>query len=385
LNAYKVPIFDLQFGQEEIDAVTAALKSGWISQGPLVEQFEAQFAQFLGAKHAVAVSSCTAALHLACMVLNLGPGDEVICPALTFVATANAIRYTGARPCFADITGPHDLNISPEDVTQKVTPRTKAILVVHYGGYPADMAGIKRVADRHGLAVIEDCAHSPGARYTSSPGNPKVGTLGTISCFSFFSNKNMTTAEGGMAVTNDSHLAERLRVGRSHGMTTLSWDRYRGHGFTYDVVAPGYNYRMDEMRAALGMVQLGRLPDFNSRRRKLTSYYRKNLKQLPQLQIPFKEELESSACHIFPILLPEETDRSGFMAFLAARGIQTSIHYPLITNFSYYQQLWPQGCDHHLPQTEDVAARELTLPLYTSMTETQINEVIGSIKEALRA
>ena len=369
MTAYKVPIFDLDFGQEEIDAVTAALKSGWVSQGPLVAQFESQFAQFLGAKHAVAVSSCTAALHLACMVLDLGPGDEVICPALTFVATANAIRYTGAKPCFADITGPHDLNISPEDVARKVTPRTKAILVVHYGGYPVDLAAIQKIADRHGLAVIEDCAHSPGAIYTSPPGNKKVGTLGNISCFSFFSNKNMTTAEGGMAVTADSHLAERLRAGRSHGMTTLSWDRYRGHGFTYDVVAPGYNYRMDEMRAALGMVQLARLPEFNSRRRELTRYYRKNLQQLPQVQIPFGEDLETSSCHIMPILLPEGIDRQAVMASLANRGIQTSIHYPPVTKFSYYRQLWPQGYDHQLPQTEDVSARELTLPLYSSMTE----------------
>jgi dTDP-4-amino-4,6-dideoxygalactose transaminase len=377
---WKVPLADLQFGPEELQAVTEVLQSGWISQGPLVQKFEAEFARFLGAEYALAVANGTAALHLAGMALGLAPGDEVLCPALTFVATANAILYTGARPVFVDIAGPHDLNLSPEDAARKITPRTRAIMVVHYAGFAADMKKIQKIAVQHGLAIIEDCAHAPGAVYDSAHRAQKVGTLGSISCFSFFSNKNMTTGEGGMVVTQDPQLAERLRIARSHGMTTLTWDRHKGHSFSYDVVAPGYNYRLDEIRAALGLVQLSRLETNNARRREITQLYRKKLRELPSVQLPFLTELEASACHIFPMLLPREVNRSSFMEFLASRGIQTSIHYPPIPAFSYYRQLLPQGFDHQIPLTDDVAAGEVTLPLYASLTNEQVEEVVESIK-----
>ncbi|MFZ5452017.1 MAG: DegT/DnrJ/EryC1/StrS family aminotransferase [Thermodesulfobacteriota bacterium] len=379
---WKVPLADLQFGPEEIEAVTQVLQSGWISQGPKVQQFEEAFAQFLGVEHALAVANGTAALHLACMALSLGPGDEVLCPSLTFVATANAIRYTGAQPCFVDIAGPLDLNLSPTDAARKITPRTKAVMVVHYAGFAADLGAIEEIAAQHSLAIIEDCAHAPGALYTSPPGNQKVGARGAIACFSFFSNKNLTTGEGGMVVTNDPDLAERLRVARSHGMTTLTWDRHRGHSFSYDVVAPGYNYRLDEMRAALGIVQLSRLAAGNARRRHLTTLYRQKLGELPQVQLPFlSADLEASACHLFPLLLSVEVDRRQFMSHLATHGIQTSIHYPPIHTFSYYRQLWPSGYDHQLPHTEDLAAREVTLPLYPTMTNQHLAEVAGAIRD----
>ncbi|MDD2904098.1 MAG: DegT/DnrJ/EryC1/StrS aminotransferase family protein [Syntrophales bacterium] len=385
MAAWKVPLADLQFGPEEIEAVTQVLQSGWISQGPKVQQFEAEFAQFLGVEHALAVANGTAAMHLACMALGLGPGDEVLCPSLTFVATANAIRYTGAQPCFVDIVGLHDLNLSPTDAACKITPRTKAIMVVHYAGFAADMRAIEDMAAQHGLAIIEDCAHAPGAVYPSPPGNQKVGSRGSSACFSFFSNKNLTTGEGGMVVTNDPALAERLRVTRSHGMTTLTWDRHRGHSFSYDVVAPGYNYRLDEMRAALGLVQLSRLMAGNARRRELTNLYRQKLGELPQVQLPFlSANLEASACHLFPVLLRAEVDRAQFMSYLAEHGIQTSIHYPPIHKFSYYRQLWPPVYDHRLPHTEDIAAREVTLPLYPSMTNQQLAEVAGAIRDFFR-
>ena len=197
----------------------------WLSMGGETAAFEADFAALTGAAHALAVTNCTAALHLAGMALGWGPGDEVIVPSLTFVATANAVRYTGATPVFADIRSEDDLSLSPDDVAARITPRTRAIVVVHYGGYAADMPALLAVAERHGLDVVEDVAHAPGG----SLDGRALGTWGRIGCFSFFANKNMTTGEGGMLTTDDDGLAERLRLLRSHGMTTLTWDRHRGH------------------------------------------------------------------------------------------------------------------------------------------------------------
>ena len=273
--------------------------------GPKTQQFEAEFAGFLGIKHAFAVANGTAALHLACEAVGLKAGDEVLCPALTFVASANAILYTGARPVFVDILGPQNLNLSAADAASKITERTRAIMVVHYAGYPCDLDAIRDLAQRHGLAIIEDCAHAPGAVYHSRDGLKKLGTLGSIGCFSFFSNKNMTTGEGGMLVTDDDELAQKIRIARSHGMTSLTWDRHKGHSFSYDVVARGYNYRLDELRAALGIVQLQRLAAGNGQRRQLTRMYQEKLQPLSQIQIPFLAGPEGSAHHIFPILLKD--------------------------------------------------------------------------------
>jgi dTDP-4-amino-4,6-dideoxygalactose transaminase len=382
MKVWKVPLADVVLGPEEITAVTEVLKSGWISMGPKTQEFEAQFAHFLNVKHAFAVTNGTAALHLACQVLGLTAGDEVLCPALTFVASANAILYTGARPVFVDINGPHDLNLSEADAARKVTDRTKAIMVVHYAGYPCDMDAITALAQRHGLKIIEDCAHAPGAVYFSAAGPRKAGTLGEVACFSFFSNKNMTTGEGGMLVTNDDALAVKIKFLRSHGMTTLTWDRHKGHSFSYDVIALGYNYRIDEIRAALGLVQLQRLEAENRRRREITRLYLKKLSQFKQLEIPFANSPEGSAHHIFPVLLPQGTDRNGFMAALAQQGIQTSVHYPPIHLFSHYRQIWPQGYNHLLPHTEAVAAREVTLPLFPAMTAAQLEEVVSAVRDS---
>jgi len=380
--AWEVPLADVRFGAAEIEAAVEVLGSGWVSQGPIVERFEAAFAEFLGVKYAVAVASGTAALHLACLALDLGPGDEVLCPALTFVATANAIRYTGARPVFVDITGADNFNLSPEDAARKVTPRTRAVMVVHYGGFPADMEAVRAVAERHQLAVIEDCAHAPGASYASPGGRARVGSGGTISCFSFFANKNMTTGEGGMVATNDPVLAGRVARARSHGMTTLTWDRHQGHSFSYDVAGPGYNYRLDELRAALGLVQLGRLEANNARRRELTRLYRHKLQEAPQVQVPFSgADLEASACHIFPILLADGVDRRDFMTFLRDRGVQTSIHYPPVHQFSYYRELRSGEVDHQLPHTDAVATKEVTLPLFAAMTDGQVERVVMTVQE----
>jgi len=381
MTVEKIPLADVKLGEEEVAAVTAVLQSGWLSMGPRTQEFERQFASFLGAKHAFAVTNGTAALHLACEILDLKPGDEVLCPALTFVATANAILYTGARPVFVDVNGPHDLNFSAADAAGKITPRTKAIMVVHYAGYPCDMEAITRLARKRGLHVIEDCAHAPGAIHPSPQGPQKVGTIGNVGCFSFFANKNLVTGEGGMVVTADQHLAEKIRTRRSHGMTTLTWDRHKGHSFSYDVVTPGYNYRLDEIRASLGLVQLSRLEASNARRRHLTRLYREKLADLPQIHLPFQSiSLEYSTCHLFPILLAAGADRSRFMEHLSSRGIQTSIHYPPIPGFSYYQRLWPEGYEHGLPHTNEIASRLVSLPLFPTMTEKQLDLVVESIK-----
>ncbi|MGO9176454.1 MAG: DegT/DnrJ/EryC1/StrS family aminotransferase [Desulfobaccales bacterium] len=378
-KAIKIPLADIKLGEEEVAAVAAVLRSGWLSMGPKTEEFEQRFKEFLGVKHAFAVANGTAALHLACEALGLKEGDEVLCPALTFVATANAILYTGARPVFIDINGPHDLNLSAADAAAKVTERTRAIMVLHYGGYPCDLDGVRALAAKYDLKIIEDCAHAPGAVYHSQEGPRMVGTIGDVGCFSFFANKNMTTGEGGMVVTNDDGLAEKIRIMRSHGMTTLTWDRHRGHSFSYDVVARGYNYRLDEMRAALGLVQLRNLAEKNARRRELTGCYWEGLKDLEQLVLPFQGMPVGSSYHLFPVLA-DRSRRAALMSALAKQQIQTSIHYPAVHRFSYYRKLWPANHSHHLPQTEDIVAREITLPLFPTMTEDQLRKVIASVR-----
>ncbi len=374
---WKIPLADIDFGPEEQAAVERVLSSKWLTMGSVTQEFEQAFAAYVGAKYAWAVTNATAALHLACVVAGLGPGDEAIVPSLTFVATANAVRYTGATPVFADIAGEEDLNISQRTIEKAITPRTRAILVMHYGGYACDMPGIMELARERGLAVIEDAAHAVG----SELGGVKLGNWGDMACFSFFSNKNMTTAEGGMIVTNNEAYSQRLHLLRSHGMTSLTWDRHHGHAWSYDVVDLGYNYRIDEIRAALGSVQLGKLPANNEKRRQLTRVYREKLNSAaPQVTVPFTSHPGISAAHLMPILLPSGTNRTAFMDAMKAQGIQTSIHYPPVHTFSAYRVGQPQNA---LPNTEEVGAREVTLPLYAGMSDRDVSMVTEAIAHAL--
>ena len=374
---WKIPLSDIDFGSEERDAVDSVLQSRWLTMGSVTEEFEQAFAAYVGAKYAIAVTNATAALHLACVAAGLGAGDEAIVPSLTFVATANAVRYTGATPVFADIAGEHDLNISYHSIEKAISERTRAILVVHYGGYACDMPSIMQLAREHGLKVIEDAAHAVG----SELGGIKLGVWGDIGCFSFFSNKNMTTGEGGMIVTNDEGYSQRLRLLRSHGMTSLTWDRHKGHAWSYDVVDLGYNYRIDEIRAALGSVQLEKLPANNERRRQLTQIYRDALQELtPQVVTPFVNHAGISAAHLMPVLLPSGTDRQNFMESMKLQGIQTSIHYPPIHTFTAYSG---GKAKHSLPNTEDIAGREITLPLYPAMSEQDVFTVAKAIAHTL--
>jgi len=400
---WKVPLFDLDLGEEEYKSVKGVLDSNWLTMGQVSNDFESAFADYLGVRHAMAVNSGTAAMHLAHHALGLQEGDEVICPSLTFVATANAISYTGATAVFADIGSLDELTISPDDIESKIGERTKGILVVHYAGFPCDMDRMLEIAQNHNVFVIEDAAHAPGAEYRSQQNNGqqttdnrqqttdnrqrttdngrthKVGTIGDVGCFSFFSNKNMTTAEGGMVVTNRDDLAEKIRIARSHGMTSLTWDRHMGRDFSYDVVGPGFSYRLDELRSSLGLVQLKKLDRNNRRRRSLCTLYREKLKSIEEIKVPFSHFSGISSYHIFPILLSEKIDRRGFMEYLREQGIQTSIHYPPVHLFSYYKKLMPS--DAHLPLTEYVGRREVTLPLYPTMEEQQVEYVVNAIKK----
>jgi dTDP-4-amino-4,6-dideoxygalactose transaminase len=378
---WRIPLSDIDFGQEEAVAVQQVVQSRWLTMGAVTQEFEQEFAAYVNAKHAIAVTNATAALHLACLVAGLKPGDEAVAPSLTFVATANAVRYTGATPVFADIESEEWLNLSPESVEASITPRTRAILVVHYGGYACDMPSILDIARRRGLMVIEDAAHAIGSELDGK----RLGNWGDVGCYSFFSNKNMTTGEGGMLTTNDDGLADRLRLLRSHGMTSLSWDRYKGHAWSYDVVDLGYNYRIDEIRSALGRTQLAKLEPNNTRRRELTILYHELLQELtPEVTVPFKMVRGVSACHLLSILLPKGSDRPHFMEAMKAHGVQTSIHYPPVHQFQIYRSNAAKS-QRALPVTEEIASRQVTLPLYPAMTEADVKVVVQAAQEALHS
>jgi dTDP-4-amino-4,6-dideoxygalactose transaminase len=377
--AWRVPLADIDFGVEEEAAVLRVVRSRWLSMGEETQGFEQEFAAFIGAKHALAVTNATAALHLACIAAGINLGDEVIVPSLTFVATANAVRYAGGVPVFADIESEDWLTISPASIERCITDKTKAVLVMHYAGYACDMPAIMDIARAHNLPVIEDSAHAIGSELSGR----KLGTWGQIGCFSFFANKNMTTGEGGMLTTDDDALAEHLKVLRSHGMTSLSWDRHKGHAWTYDVVDLGFNYRIDEIRSAIGREQLKKVGGFNQRRGELTRLYRELLSELaPGMHVPFTRERGTSCYHIMPVLLPEGTDRFQFMEGMKAEGVQTSIHYPPIHRFKNYAGQ-TQFLKVDLGMTENVGRREVTLPLYPAMKDGDVEIVVNAIQNQI--
>jgi dTDP-4-amino-4,6-dideoxygalactose transaminase len=376
--SWRIPLFDLDYDAREEEAVVEVLRSKWLTMGEVTQQFEHAFADALGVRHAFAVANGTVALHLACLAVGLKRGDEAIVPGLTFVATAACVRYVGAKPVFADIVGPSDLTISPASIEALLTPRTRAILVMHYAGYACDMPAILAIAQKNGLAVIEDAAHSPGAALDGK----KLGTWGDSAAFSFFSNKNLATGEGGMVTTDSDQAAERIRRFRSHGMTTLTWDRHRGQAWSYDVTGLGYNYRPNEIMSALGLVQLGKMARNNERRRELTSLYHQRLaEKLPQLILPFTRHPGLSACHILPLLLPEAVDRLAFMNAMKTRGIQTSIHYPIIPDFQAYRAAYRSS--DSIPLIRQWAPREVTLPLYAGLRDADVDSVVLAVAESL--
>lgn len=377
MSGWKVMLSEPDLGAEEIRAVSAVIRSKWLTMGELTFKFEESFCAYALARHAVFLNSGTAALHLALRALGIGKGDEVICPSLTFVATANSILYAGARPVFADVTGLDDFNISPDDIKKKVSRRTKAIMVVHYAGYPCRMDAIKKLAHKYGLYLIEDASHAAGARFKGID----CGVWGDIGAFSFFPNKNMTTGEGGMLVTNKASLANKARLLRSHAMTKGTWDRFKGRASSYEVTELGYNYRPGEMNAALGSVQLKKLDSYNRKRKRLTSRYRERLGSFGGCILPFLRNSGEPSYHIFPVLLPGSVNRGKLMERLKKRGIQTSIHYPPIHKFLYYRKNVTGNIS--LPLTESIGRRELTLPLYPGMAAEQVDYVADSLKKEM--
>ena len=363
-----IPVAQPEVGDEEKKALQDVIDSGWLTMGDRVAEFERAFATAHHARDAVAVNSCTAGLHLCLRALGVQEGDEVLVPSLTFVATVNAVLYVGATPVFVDVESLDKPHIAVADAERKRSEKTKAAIVMHYGGYLVDRHQWTAFAERHGIPLIEDAAHACGIS--------GVGAIGAFSVFSFFGNKNMTTAEGGMVLARDQTMLDETRSMRGHGMTTGTLQRHRGHAYDYDVTILGYNYRMDELRAAIGLVQLAKLPEWNDRRRKLTEFYRERLAaSCPHIDMPFERDHES-AHHLFAVLLDKQTDRRAVMEYLRREGIQTSIHYPPVHRFSYFRERFSGT---RLPVTEEFSARVLTLPLYPSLQETGVARVIAAL------
>lgn len=375
---WNVPFFDLQLGDEEKNAIIATLESNWITTGPRIATFEKDFVSTIGCGGiGVSVSSATAALHLSLLAMEIGPGDEVIVPSLTFVASANVIRYVGAKPVFADITSKENWNISVKDIKKKVTPRTRAIIAVHYAGYACNMTAIKNLAEKSKIKIIEDCSHAPLAKHQKK----HVGTFGESGCFSFFSNKNITTAEGGMVLTQSSKFANRIKMLRSHGITSSTYHRFKGHAFGYDVAELGFNYRLDEIRASLGSAQIKKLKHYNALRKQIVLRYRSKIsKHIPEVIVPFENFNEESSYHIFPVLIPVDAEKRDAIAYeMSKAGIQCSIHYRPIHTFTSYKKF-----SAIVPKTDEIAGSILTLPLFPGMSTNQINLVIKSLKKCLQ-
>ncbi len=371
-----IPVFDVRISADDLVAVEETLRSGWLTMGPRTREFEVAFAGAIGTRHGVAVSSCTAALHLAYLAIGVGPGDEVIVPSFTMVATAAAVIHAGGTPVFADIISPGRPTLDPEHVESLITERTKAVVAMHFGGYAAAVERLADVCRAHDVMLLEDAAHAPLA----TAGGRCLGSWGVAGAFSFFSNKVLAGGEGGLLATDDDEIAAFARLRRSHAMTLGSWDRYRGALGTYDVPALGFNYRLDEPRATLLLSRLRRLGPDIEQRRAITARYRELLGGVPGLTVPFADDdVATSSCYVMSIMVDDPDVRAPLRQSLRDNhGIQTSVFYPSIHHLSAYSSRYP-GIS--LEQTEQAAAREITLPLFPHMTETQQDRVV----EALRA
>lgn len=378
-----VPFYRPDIGEEEIAAVVDTLRSGWLTVGPRTQEFEEEFARVVGTPYAVAVSSGTAALHLALDALDLEPGDEVITSTLTFAATGATIVHSGARPVLVDCRR-DTLNIDPADVARKVTPRTRAVVPVHFAGQPAAMDEVIEVAQKHRIKIVEDAAHALPASYRGRA----VGTIGDMTAFSFYATKNLTTGEGGMLTLKDSTIADRLRSRRLHGMSRDAWRRYSAQGsWRYDVSYPGFKYNMTDIAASLGLVQLRRLPALHRRRQQIVALYDELLRDRPELEPLTVTPDVTHAWHLYVIRLCPESlriDRDALIELLKAEGVSTGVHFIPLHLHSFYRDAFGYRAED-FPVASAAAETILSLPLFTLMSDDDARYVATTVRRLLDA
>lgn len=369
--------------QPEIDEVVACLQSGWIGSGPRVARFEEQFREYTGAGHALALNSCTAALHLAFHALGVGPGDEVIAPSMTFVATSNAAIHAGATPILVDCDR-QTMNIDPAAIEAAVTPRTRAIVVVHFAGRPCEMDAILAIARKHDLRVVEDCAHGIETEYHGR----HVGTLGDVGCFSFYVTKNVVTGEGGMAIAARQDIADRMRTLALHGMTKDAWKRFSDKGYLhYDVVEAGFKYNMMDIQAAIGIHQLARVERTWRRRAEIWQAYCAAFADLPVFLPAPPAPDTRHALHLFTLLIDTDhtrVSRDEFLAAMTARNIGTGVHYRAVHLHPFYQQRFGYRAGQ-IPNSEWISERTVSLPLSPKLSDDDVSDVIRAVRESLDA
>ncbi len=369
-----------QIGSEEIAGVVDSLRRRWVGTGPKVSEFEQAFARYKGSSHAVAVNSCTAALHLSILSLGIGPGDEVITTGMTFCATVNAILHAGATPVLADCD-PRTLNLDPNQVARKITKRTKAILPVHFAGLPCDMNALMKLAKAHRLHVIEDCAHAIETEYRGR----KAGTFGALGCFSFYATKNLTTAEGGMVLAKNEALADKLKRLALHGMSKDAWKRYSDSGYLhYDVVDLGYKYNMTDLQAAIGLPQLRRLEKNWKRRRSLWKKYQEAFADLP-VDLPAEPlSHERHAYHLYTPLVRKDSKRSRdqVLAALTAENIGVGVHYRALCDHPYYRTTlgWKRK---DVPVAAGIGDGTISLPLSPALSDRDVDDVIAAFRKVM--
>lgn len=379
-----IPFALPDIGEEEIGAVTETLRSGWLTTGPKTKQFESDFVAFLGGEvQALAVNSATAGLHLAVEAIGVGPGDEVITTTHTFTATAEVIRYMGAHPIFVDID-PETFCIDPAKIEAAVTPRTKAIIPVHYGGMACDMDAIHAIARRHNLRVVEDAAHALPTRWKGQ----LIGTLDSdVTVFSFYATKTLATGEGGMIVTRDGAIAERSAVMRLHGISKDAFDRYssRKPAWHYEVVAPGFKYNLTDVASTIGIEQLKKAHHFHTRRLELAARYDEALSDLPMMLPPRRPDCSAHAWHLYVIQLLESAgiSRDEFIVEMADAGVGTSVHYIPLHMHPYWRDTYGLRPEQ-FPHATRTYHRIVSLPLYTRMTDDDQDRVIGAIRSILQ-
>ncbi len=370
-------------GQEEIDGVLECLRSGWLTTGPKTRQFEKEFAVYVGARHALAVNSCTAALHLALEALGVGPGDEVITSPMTFTSTAAVVEHLGARPVFVDVD-PGSLNLDARRVEGKITAKTKAILPVHFGGQACDMAILLEVARRHGLPVVEDAAHAIPTRV----GGRLVGSLGDVTCFSFYATKNVTTGEGGMITTDRDDIADRVRLMHLHGMSRDAWKRYTESGsWSYEILAPGFKYNLSDVASAIGIPQLRNCGRFHARRREIARRYTEAFASLEGVRAPVVKDDLAHAWHLYVIQLDPAAlaiDRDEFIRQMMARNIGVSVHFIPLHVQPYYRDKYGFSPGDY-PDAFAAFQRIVSLPIYARMSDGDVDDVIAAVRDVAEA